>query len=82
MNPMPLYILRHNPSNISHALFSPNDSPDHVVTISRVLPGTPVSGGLGSLVLSGEGTSSEGGEGMSYDKMLEMVLAAKKIMVL
>ena len=82
MKPLTLYILRHEPTDLPEALFSLNDSPSQVCMVSRLPSDVSASGESGSLIVSGEGFVSDRRDPIPYDKMLEMVLGAKKIFVL
>lgn len=81
MKPLTLYILRHDPSDLSQALFSPHDSSHQICTIFP--PGSERSdvATSESSVFQEEG-SSECGNSVSYAEMLDMVIAAKKIVIL
>lgn len=82
MKPLTLYILRHEPTDLPEALFSPNDSPSQVCVVSRLQSDGSESGESGSLIVSVERFTSDRRDPVSYDNMLEMVLEAKKILVL
>ena len=76
-----LYILRHIPGDLSSALYSPHDHHDQIVSVCKM--GEPSDQTECERDLSKQqGFFSQGGEMISYQKMLELVMTAKKVIIL
>jgi len=81
MNSTSFYILRHPPGDLSSALYSQHD---HHGRIFSVCETSDLSHPIESTHDFSEesGFISEGGERISYQRMVELVIAAKKVIVL
>ena len=82
MKSMPLYIIRQNSTIPSQALFCPSDPSCRVFTISPNNPVLSASEASERLLITGTESSTEQSGAVSYDTMLDMILAAPKVMVL
>jgi len=82
MQPMPLYIIRQNSQPLPEALFSPTDPLCRVLTLSLDSQQDSVLEDREHMSLPGTAFSCEKGDDVSYDRILEIVLTAKHVLVL